>query len=125
MNHLAQFTAITLLPLALLGMRCDKPINPPTPPAAGGAISLGGTGSGGETSAAGQAGQATGGVGPASKCQLACSNLARLGCPEDQSTCVGQCEILTHDSRFTFDADCRINATTKAAAQACGIASCR
>jgi hypothetical protein len=125
MKSLAQFAAITLLPLALLGMRCDRPpVNPTPVPAAGGSVSTGGNPAvAGETSLAGQAGAA--GSATATKCQLACANLARLGCPEDQRTCDGQCEILTHDSRFTFSADCRINATTKAQAQACGIASCK
>lgn len=121
MNHLAQFTAITLLPLALLGMRCDKPINPPTPPAAGGTFSTGGS-------------PATGGVGPVAGaagapaptlCQQACANLAKLGCPEDQATCVGQCDILTSDARFGLSLSCRINAKTKTDAQKCGPASCR
>jgi hypothetical protein len=97
------------------------PNNPPTPPAYGGEASTGGSAAtGGLAPVAGQAGAPQ-----RTKCQQACDNLARLGCPEDQSTCAGQCEILTKDTRFSFDANCRINATTKAQAQACGIASCK
>jgi|WetSurMetagenome_2_1015567.scaffolds.fasta_scaffold792284_1 hypothetical protein len=85
--------------------------NPPTPGVGGN------SGAGGSAPVAGAPSQA--------KCSLACANLAALGCPEDQSTCSQQCEILTHDDRFTFNVDCRINAKTKAAAQACGVGSCK
>lgn len=124
------FTAATLT--ALSGGAC----HPWVPAGSGGTLGYGGSISTGGVSATGGAtpaagapaqtgGASTGGASGQTKCQLACANLDRLGCPEDQSTCVGQCEILTHDSRFTFDAECRINATTKAQAQACGIASCK
>lgn len=115
------------LSLCLAAPSCGPkpvPVNPAPVPAAAGAVSTGGNSAvAGEASLAGQAGAA--GNATATKCQLACANLSRLGCPEDQSTCVIQCEILTRDARFTFDADCRISATTKAAAQKCGPASCR
>lgn len=84
-------------------------------------------GAGGQPSAAGGATGDGGsaGSGALSDCQRACSNLASLGCPEDQSTCVSQCELLTKDDRFGLSLSCRINAKTKTDAQKCGPASCR
>lgn len=63
MNHVAKFAAITLLPLLLLGAECQpSPVNPPTPPAAGGSVSTGGSpATGGAGPIAGAAGQ-TGGA---------------------------------------------------------------
>lgn len=115
---LALLFALAVLP----GASCQQQ---PVPPAVGGATSTGGAGLGGSPGVAGET--ALGGTAGATvrPCHLVCANLARLGCPEDQATCFGQCEILASDSRFTLGIQCRINAKTKAEAQACGPASCR
>ena len=97
---------------------------PPDPSAMGGSPSTGGAASTGGARATGGM-VATGGASSLTLCQQACANLARLGCPEDQATCPAQCELNSKDSRFTQNIQCRINATSKAAIQACGIASCR
>lgn len=91
---------------------CGSPVPPQPPAALGGSAGTGGS--------AGEAGAVN-----FVPCQAACDNLARLGCPEDQTDCLAQCILLTTDSRFAFNVDCRINARTQAEAQACGPASCR
>jgi hypothetical protein len=107
--------------LAALLAACVPVVGPVTPPGgAGGTLPNGG---------AGGAGPANGGTGGVvvvpSKCQLACTNLMLLGCPEDQGSCVNMCDLHTADPRFTQNLDCRINAKTKADAQKCGPASCK
>jgi hypothetical protein len=134
--HLVLVALLALLLLPAAGC----PVNPPNPGGAGGSVATGGTADqGGQSPVAGQPGSGgwlpigTGGAtaagaagGPEqTQCQRACSNLAKLGCPEDQTTCSAQCEILTHDPRFAFDVNCRIVATSKSAAQKCGVGSCK
>jgi hypothetical protein len=101
------------LAVTSLGANGCGPINPlpVDPTSAGGASGVGGAASAG-----------TSGETP---CGLACANLARLGCPEDQSSCVRLCELHATDSRFSQSISCRIAAQSVADAQACGPASCR
>lgn len=116
---------ISLLALLLLPA-AGCPVKPAPTPCVGGAFSTGGTvAAGGTQSDAGAPSAGQAGATSVSRCQRACAAYVRFGCPEDQSTCVAQCEIMISDSRFTFDVDCRINATSKAAIQACGIGSCK
>lgn len=62
MKSLAQFVALTLLPLLLLGAECQPSPVTPTPPAAGGSVATGGSpATGGVESVAGAAAQ-TGGA---------------------------------------------------------------
>jgi hypothetical protein len=110
--------------LAAIAITCGPKPTPVPPVGVGGSSSVGGaTAAGGARATGGSAG--TAGATYRSQCQLACDNYQRLGCPEDQATCASQCEILTHDNRFTFDVTCRIKATTKAAIQKCGVGSCK
>ena len=97
---------------------------PPVPSAMGGSSSTGGAASTGGARATGGT-SAAGGASSLTLCQQACANLAKFGCPEDPETCPAQCELNLKDARFSQNVQCRINATSKAAIQACGIASCK
>jgi hypothetical protein len=103
----------------------EDPVNP-VPDASTGGM---GPAAGGNPSTGGDASQGGSGgfdAGPYfTPCQQACANLAKLGCPESQTTCVAMCSLHTSDNRFTQNLDCRINAKSKADAQKCGPSSCR
>lgn len=115
---------------------------PPTPSVTGGSTSVppvimgGSSATGGTTSRGGSAatgGSARTGGAPATggttaaktPCQAMCDNLAALGCPDGSAGCLTRCALNTTDDRFTQNLACRTAAKTKAAAQACGPASCR
>jgi hypothetical protein len=111
---------------------CPQPPPPPVPVATGGVTGAGGaratggkSGTGGTKSTGGAT--SAGGAPVGSKCDQACANLKKLGCPDGQDPvlCLQLCALHTTDSRFTQDLDCRITAKTIAAAQKCGPASCQ
>lgn len=96
----------------------------PAPVGVGGSFGTGGAAAtGGALPTGGALG--TGGAAELAPCKQACANLAALGCPEDQSTCVALCTLHATDDRFSQNTRCRINAKTQLDAQKCGPASCR
>ena len=118
---------------------CNPSNNPPPKPipdaGTGGSISTGGRSSvatggrvatGGSPSAiGGRPSNTTGGSTSKSSCQALCDHLLAIGCPTQQASCVSQCTLHSTDKRFTQNISCEMTATTVAAAQKCGPASCR
>lgn len=63
--------------------------------------------------------------GPPTACTLACVNLNKLGCPEGlDPNCVNVCNHAQGQGVTNLKPDCLANATTVAAAKACGTVTC-
>jgi hypothetical protein len=136
---------LVVFALTSIAASCEK--KPPYDGGAGGAYTTGGSpatggnvSSGGTTEFAGQSstggGITTGGTTAVpstfSKCQQACAQYVRFGCPEEPASCEQLCILHTTDVRFSPSpaaaekyVSCRINATSKAQLRNCGLASCR
>jgi hypothetical protein len=91
-SHVAQFASLTLLPMALLGMRCDRPVNPPPVPAAGGSVSTGGS-------------PATGGVSPVAGAPAQTGGASTGGVATGGATCAAYSEPTCASSGTVLSAE--------------------
>ena len=121
-------TREAILLISTLGLFCTAPSCvdnpepvPPTPPS-GGTAGTGGAPTGG---VAPVTGGTAGTGGRASEAERVCQRLSDLGCPEgDNPDCVAGVELIQNDDRFSMDAECILNATTKVEVQGCENVAC-